>query len=73
MAKYLLKPLLQSNINNLENQNVMGRTGRSMKQVVGRPGQPTAEDVELEEHADLPNSYCEIMVSKPGSCCSCGF
>ena len=56
-------PPLQANINNLENQNVMGRTGRSMKHIAGRPGQPTAEDTELEEHADLPNSYCEIMVS----------
>jgi hypothetical protein len=34
-----------------------------MKQIAGRPGQPTAEDTELEEHADLPNSYCEILVS----------
>lgn len=34
-----------------------------MKQIAGRPGQPTAEDAEMEEHADLPNSYCEIIVS----------
>jgi hypothetical protein len=53
----------KSNINNLENQNIMGRTGKSMKHVAGKPGQPTAEDTELEEHADLPNSYCEILVS----------
>lgn len=34
-----------------------------MKQIAGRPGQPTAEDAEVEEHSDLPSSYCEIMVS----------
>jgi hypothetical protein len=68
IMEHLLKPLPQSNINNLENQNVMGRMGRSMKQIAGRPGQPTADDTELEEHADLPNSYCEIIVSPPYSC-----
>lgn len=33
-----------------------------MKEIAGKPGQPTAEDTEMETHGDLPSSYCEIMV-----------
>lgn len=54
--------IIIQNINNLENQDLRGQKGKSMKEIEGKPGQPTAEDAEMEEHSDLPSSYCEIMV-----------
>ncbi|KAF7968966.1 hypothetical protein HWV62_28761 [Athelia sp. TMB] len=55
--------IIVQNINNLENQNLQGQKGRSMKAIQGKPGQPTADDAEMETHEDLPNSYCEIMIN----------
>ncbi|KZP31751.1 hypothetical protein FIBSPDRAFT_813379 [Athelia psychrophila] len=55
--------IIVQNINNLENQNLIGAKGRNMKAIAGKPGQPTADDAELETHEDLPSSYCEIMIN----------
>lgn len=49
-------------INNLENKNLRGTTGRHRE---GRPGQDTSEASEMDDN--IPSAYCEIIIQVRGA------